>query len=935
MPIIAAAVESNGWVLRLDVSGTLTVPKSNFEAYALDPDGVARVALAVSSPGFVKSGDTAVAGMLARSLVATRPLRLPVDPLNPTVQTLDETDVGGGVLRLRLALSEEVYAGDTGLTLAVLAGWRAGEAAASDIAVANDSTVAPPQPVFRWVLPPYQTTSGVFRASLIVGTVNPQGFEPAAGVRFTATDGTTVRSVWTTALATDDSLGDNLRCYTVEIDPGAAPALNAGLLRIDAEVYPWLGAMRSTDATGTRLMTGLRTAAYGHSAQSPWCIGYDPAGTRYGRLWTYVDPVNGTLTANAAMVATTLAGAKAVAPASRPRTVSTAIAAIALVNRTLPAANGQAAQARSGDGAFVVLAPGTHTGFNGTSISSTFAVPEIPLRIIGDPDDADPRANCIIRTGTAAATTRTPRMRVQNCTVQTASSAALTGSDVLYMFIDNCEIRGAAGSENSTTWPLNTGAPPAGTLNWYLTGSRVWRLGTTISNANRWTGLVRNCEHSRRVTGVCFVRNRWIGKSEDGFTASNTAEGYGTATSSNLAAMEDLVVAFNDLRAMRWGAFAFSAAPSAISGVAPQSGRHRRHLILNNILERISGTNGASTTSDTLFGYGESTHVVMDTIIIEGNTVAGSGYNAFYSDPVPTTLADVDSQTNVTVRIRHANNATDRNASKHDDFSDPSVVAVRNAAGPPESLKGGWRPACTGAWSVHFGVGMEAHVDLSRSGTIANFRRAGGSGFVGLRGAQYDSATSPAYALDRSENGSDSGGGDYVPQAGSPLLGRVRRANSDRDFAGTARQIDGAAGALEGLGGPTLSPYAATMPQTAGMPDVAASGALAAASAVHAQAVTAPVVSIAFTLAAAGAVQTVTASAGDLSWFGVLQPQAGVSAVRSNDAGMTEGDVGTLLQPEDAGLLWVGIASVLFPNSASLAGGVLTIPADPRTLTIS
>jgi hypothetical protein len=799
--ITAASVESNGWVLRLDVTGSLTSPVTNFGAYPLTPDATPKVALAVTSPGFVKSGGTAVSGSTARSLVGTRALRLPVDPLNPTVQALDETDLGGGVIRIRIALSEEVYVGDNTLTLAVLAGWRTGESAASGISVTNNSTVAPPVPVFRWVLPPYETTTGTFRASIIVGTVNPVGFEPVAGVKFTAHDGTTTKTIWATELGTDNTFGDNLRCYTVEFDPAAATALTAGLLRIDAEVYPWVGAMRTTDPAGTKSMTTLRTAGYGAAAENPWVIGYDPSGVRYGQQWAFVDPVNGTTTAAAGMIATTLAGAKAVAPASRPANVSVAVQALYLANRTLAAANGQAAQTRSGDGARIVLATGTHTGFGTQAATSGFATAEIPIRVIGDPDDSNPRANCIVNTSGAAPNIRTTRLRVQNCTVQTNSSSSLT-TGLTYLFLDNVLVQGASSFESSTTWPLATTAPAAGQGNVFLTNSRIWRLGVAAYSGNRLISLARDTEHSRQYQGLCFVKNRWIGKTEDGFNAANAAEGYATFGTTDLTRLEDIVVAYNDVRFLRWDFFTPAYAPSAISGVSPQLGRYRRYLVLNNVVERISGTAGVTPTTDKFFGIGEGFYSVIDNIIIEGNTFAGSNYNAFYCDPTPATVSDINTQTNIAVRIRHANNAADRNASKHDDFNDPTTSSVRAAAGAPESLKLGYRPACIDAWRTHYGVGMEGHIDFSRKGSV-NFRRDGGSGFVGLRGVQYPfgSPGDPLYTNDKSEAGDDLGGGDYTPQAGSPVLGRTRTGNSDRDFAGNTRVFNGAAGAIEGPSG--------------------------------------------------------------------------------------------------------------------------------------
>jgi hypothetical protein len=806
MAITAAEVEAGGWVLALTIAGSLTSPATDFDAYPLSPDASPKVVLALSSPGFVKSGGEAVAGSLARSLVGMRALRKPVDPLDPTVDLLDETDLGGGLIKVRIALSEEVYTGDTGLTLAVLAGWRAGEGAASGISVTNNSAIAPPAPVFRWVLPPYQTASGAFRASMIVGSVHPVGFEPVAGVKFTATDGATVKTIWATTLATDNSYGDNLRCYTVEFDPAASPALTAGLLRIDGEVYPWLGAMRSTDPAGTKLLTNIRSDGFSLNAEAPAVIGYDPDGTRYGQLWTFIDPVNGTATASAAMVATTLAGAKAVAAASRPVNLTTAIAAIGLVNRTLAAANGQAAASRAADGAYAVLAAGVHANPGSTSISTTITSLEIPVRVIGDPEDSDPRANCILETAGTTPNLRVTRILFKDLTIR-SGTGVLGGSTILRMWFDNVEIRGKSGSEAATTFPVGSTAASGGTFNVSMTKTKMWRAGYTMGGANRFVGLLRACEMSRRGTGLCMVKNRWIGKAEDGFTSANTIEGFGhVPQTATLGGLEDTVLAYNDMRSIRWTGWSATPAPAAISGVSPQTARHRRHLILNNIYERISGTAGVSKTSDTMWTYGESTWVVMDTIIIEGNTIVGGGYNGFYSDPVPATLSDVNSQTNITVRIRHANNATDRNASKHDDFSDPTVVSIRNAAGLPESLKAGYRPACIGAWSVHFGVGMEAHVDFSRSGSV-NFRRDGGSGFVGLRGLQSPFATpgSPLYANDASENGSDLGGGDYTPQPGSPLLGRVQRGNSDRDFLNGARLSGGASGAIES-GAITMEP---------------------------------------------------------------------------------------------------------------------------------
>jgi len=163
MAITAAQVESNGWVLRVTMTGSRSAIAlapdtpaqwaANFAAYALNPNGGSpALTLTGTTNGFVPSGGAAVASStVARTLTATKVLRKAVvataagvrDAKNP-----DETDNGDGTITVRLALSQHVYAGDAGLTLIALTGWRTG-ATAQTIAVTNNSTVAAPAPIVR------------------------------------------------------------------------------------------------------------------------------------------------------------------------------------------------------------------------------------------------------------------------------------------------------------------------------------------------------------------------------------------------------------------------------------------------------------------------------------------------------------------------------------------------------------------------------------------------------------------------------------------------------------------------------------------------------------------------------------------------------------------------------------------------------------------
>jgi hypothetical protein len=625
MPITAAEIEANGWVLRL----TLTATLGSFASYTLAPDTTPRVTLTSSHPGFVKSGGQAVAGNLARTLVGTKPLRLPVNPASPTVKVIDETDLGGGSIRVRIALTEHIYATDTGLSLAVLAGWRTGEGAASGISVTNNSTCVAPIPIMRWALHPYEVTAGAFRVSMVVVSHHPVGFEPVAGVKFTATDGTNVKTLWVTALDTDNSYGDNLRCYTALIDPATAPALTAGLLRVDAEVYPWLGLMRTTDPAGTKLMTNARTDGFSTAAEAPWVIGYDPAGTRYSQQFAFVDPVNGTVTAAAGMVATTLADAKAVAPASRPRDVSTAVQAGYLANRTLAAANGQASQTRSIDGMQIVLAAGTHDGCGATAVTTGIATAEIPVRIVGDPDNVNPRANCILRTNVGLP--RATRARWQTMTIE-QGTLTLTGGVVIYNHLDNVELRGKSGQEGNAVAPF-TSVPPAGQWNLSATRCKIWRTGVNFASGNSRVGVFRANEHTRTTTSFMIaVKNRVIGSTEDGFIGTGTPSApYVPWASATLASQtEDLIVAYNSALFLRGQFFNGSRLDAAIAGTPNTS--TRRNAIIGNVMVRIGND------SSPFWKMGEKESQTMSYNIIEGNTCAGDRSNTFYNDPLPRSL---------------------------------------------------------------------------------------------------------------------------------------------------------------------------------------------------------------------------------------------------------------------------------------------------------
>jgi hypothetical protein len=917
MAIVAASVETNGWVLRLDVEAA----PGTFLAYTLDPDGSPRVVLTSDHAGFAPSGGQAVATTRNRTLVGTKPLRVAAEVVGVTLQPfrIDETDLGGGIVRVRIALSEHVYATDTNLRLAVAAGWRTGEAAASSIVVTNNSTIVAPIPIMRWVLPQLSVVTGNVRVSLMVVSHHPNGFQPVAGVKFTVTDGTTTKTAWTTALATDNSMGDNLRCYTLEIDPATATALTAGLLRCDAEVYPWLGSMRPTDTAGTRSMATLRADARSVNAAAPYVVGYDPAGTRYGAMFAYVDPVNGTVTAAAGMVQTTLAGAKAVAPASRPRDINTALQAGFLFNRTLAAANGQAAVTRSIDGMRIVLAPGTHPdGAGSTAVNFGVNTVEIPVRIIGDPDDSNPRANCILQVATARVINRAQRVLLQQLTWE-IGGATMMGSTQELILIDDCIVRGKAGFETNLLAPYAGSLPAVGTYNLAITRTRWWRNGSEISNGNQRLSLLRACEHSRYVTVfLCAVRNRVIPPSEDttltGTQANTAFRGWLSPTLPGQA--EDMILAGNDIRSWGGRIWAESPLPAATAGTVSDS--VRRFAMVGNVCERI----GASP--EALYAIGENTLRTMSYNIIEGNTFVGERANTFYSDPPATTLAEVNTALNHAFVNRVAGNIFDWLPTKHDDFLDAETAATRAANGQAANP---YRPQMTAAWSMLYGVGHEANVDMSRTASAPNFPLQY-SGRRSLTG--YGGALAPGYADDRSKLGSGGGGGDYTPGAASPAVNRVVSGQSDVDFRGMARPALADAGCFQAMT-LALGPAGARSGMIAQSPSIAWSGDLVPPANAHAHRTAAPTIGWSADIAAASTVSSQRGTSTDLALAFGLVPAAATVAVETTDTALLSSGTALTVTPTSARMLATDMATLLLPAGLSVRATV-TVAADPRSL---
>ncbi len=747
MAIIAASVEANGWVLRLTLTGTLSsgfVPgfnnayatpnlapdtatqwATNFAGYALAPSsGAPALTLAMFSTGFVQSGGQAAPStVVGRALIGTRALRKVVDataaglrrPKEP-----DEVDNGDGTVTVRIALSQHVYAGDTGLSLTALAGWRTG-ATAQTIAVTNNSTVAAPAPIVRWTDVPYQLQPGSFALEVAVASHHPNGLAPVAAVKFTVTDGTTIKTFWATALSTSTAYsaggtGQGLRVYAVTVDPTTATALTKGLLRCDFKVFPWIGPARSSDTADTNLtavaasntpsMTNLPASAgtcvgLATAAQTPFVVAYNPANAWITPRFIDIDAVNGTTTAASVTIGSTAAAAAAGTPAADIKTAMDAVyAANVTINDGRPSPT---SIARSADGLTLTIrrsaaagGPAGSTGIvvgngqtadnaAGCNTGATF------ITVRGDPGDGTGRA-CILRAQTSGTLFRYGASsggilwHLTGLSVEAGSFGIFSGLNQ-YAWFDNVEVRGASGQTTATAIPF------AGNAKAWVTATKWWQHGTQLDwHSYFYAFLVRNTSVERTINApAVFNCARLPGAATVATPANNRGIGSTGGTMTDAGFALDRMVVGCDLRYLN-GAVAFESQQLA-NASAPANltlGKNSKYYVasrcawLNNVAETFNGSQAmwgsVGENNATLVPNpqtGNSTGAVATENIIEGNTFTGDRTNAWYNLGAWQNIALNDSEDNLVQVNRLANNALFRVAQKHDRYYHPSVQAQR------------------------------------------------------------------------------------------------------------------------------------------------------------------------------------------------------------------------------------------------------------------
>lgn len=812
--IVSAAIDPRGWAINITMTGSLTSPATNFANYSLTPDGTPKMVMTCSHAGFSVVSGQASADVKQRTIYGTLPVRKTPETytfngtvFNPDASVLQETDNGNGTITIKIALSETVLAtisadgGDTNLKLSLSPNWRGSDSGCSNVPVTNSSAVLSPRPGHRWAdVPSRRVTGTTIRASLVAFSYHPYNLRGIAAVKFTMRDTAgTVKTVWATQLTTSTTYGDSTRLYEVDLDVSGGTPFVAGLVRIDAELYPWLGVMRSTD-NGTG-MTSLTTVATETPSQRPDCVAYDPAGTRYrtGADFICIDPA-GTSTAASVTVAADWATAKA---GTRAANFGVALNAAYLANRSISGLT------RPLDGMVFGFIAGTHNinpgninflGIAGTSV-------ETWMTLTGDPDEAAPSTSCILEaSGTTIRPRSNYRWRFSNMSVYmggSTGSMVFVATDPVYTWMDQGSIlRGSVGRETSTAGFSSGVTTPTGVFNTWATGSKAWKYGRAWMAYGHWrVALVRGSQTSRQLQAAMSVSNTFI-QYLDPFITSGSGDSVLHSSpypspGTDLGAAQDFIQYGNDMRSTDGKAYDGAWVTAAVGGTPIRASNliafpyvsYNFHI--NNLIERNS-----ANTNNMWGAVGENQNHESYCNMFEGNTIVGQRNSFMFSKPLVQNTGPTSEtlRTNWSDLTAFRNNAYDKTGEEADrETVDSFLTNNNNFNGVATGM--GYSPYRIECYAITYGTDCEGNVNFGRlkSGDANNYAQYLGrfSSFTSGVGNANAYKNDVLYTADQSINGpitngaaSGAGQGNYVPATGSQLIGRAMRANTDYTLTG-------------------------------------------------------------------------------------------------------------------------------------------------------
>lgn len=462
--ITGAAIETNGWVHELYISGLNTNGNFNsgFSGSYFTPTATNNLTLTLTSMGFDDNGNGI---QVTRSGPATRILRLAY----PMMNTNDIQPDGAGGCIARIASSIYVYSSDSNLTISARAGAYAvtnGSGtncnAVSGLSVTNGSTLAYRKVVANWTCVPGQKVTNTMRLSAVAFHASAQQGRPVRVIRFVAQDqhSHAVTNFQTQMKRTIEPVtGVCVSEYIADMD--ISSFTHKDKIRCDFTAYPWIG------DTNNAVMDTFDNVNVQPTPLYASITNFCENAAIFGVSYAVIDSVNGT---SAGVVTTNFS---LVTPPAAFSNINQAAVAMAKTNAIVFARSNIAS-------GWLYLTNGSHMWTGGATAPGTNGETWINISSYPGSD----RSLCVV-TGQDSGQSLSQRVHLTNLSVKVTTAAGCF-SGMENFWVDNCYIESASG------------VPFLDTTNIYYTAN-------TISNLNN--GLKQFSNHK---TQVVLVRGNFI-----------------------------------------------------------------------------------------------------------------------------------------------------------------------------------------------------------------------------------------------------------------------------------------------------------------------------------------------------------------------------------------------------------------------------------------
>lgn len=642
--IVGAMVETNGYILKLWISGLSTNGTYNFGLTSTsDLLNVPRTPTAKISGTTCGYDDDGNAINYPIDTVVTYRLR----QAYPNDSLVDETIDGGNVV-LRLSLSDFWYNTDSNLVLTASSGLyrqASTDSQSGYFTVTNNSTLTHAKCVANWYQPGYQRITGN-TMTVRAGAWHRSGQKgrPVRRMLFTAKDesGDTATATLTAAPGIDTTQGDAVPVveYIGNID--VSSLTQGDQIRVDFKAWPWRGDSGAIVDTSDGVWATFPIINYG-----PITNLLDRTGA-YGYPYAYV-ATNGVV---GGVVSTTAA----TAAATPFDTIENAASAIAAFNSSNYSRNDTAGEIR--------LRAGTYAFAGGSG--SYGNIPETYCRIVQAPEDSPGTA--IIGSQSGNYDIR-DRLWFEGITFSGTFAAGM---------LDNSEVVVFKGCTFSTSASRFLASAGAGVYNEsYALQCTVTSFGqgfqSTGSSDVHWK-VVRGCNMGSMNSisrPYVFIGNKWTG----GTTATLISQ---SVQGTQITPFNYSIYAFNK----------FPARNNSSSICVSMLGNGGTNVIYGAVVAQNEWEHTATSGNANLLCYADGHVANANHVIVVHNTSAGQRFNLCYLDTGTTSYE----RNNWTV----AWNATDNTCIKTDPFT--------GSGGASGARVGNW----TGVWGVgwhdnHFG----------------------------------------------------------------------------------------------------------------------------------------------------------------------------------------------------------------------------------------